>query len=534
VLAETGPLAAGQASALLGAFARAWPAALRALGIPARDLPPTRVLLLRPGSFDELTPYERRGTLGGYARSSGQEATVVVRADASPLTLRHEVAHVVLNTHLETQPLWVSEGLCDLLGAMEGAGDALGAPLGLHLEVLRRGPRPPVADVIDAGQSAAVYAPGDAQRMFDATAWLLAHRLLIGLPDGPARLRAYLAEVAAGADRQHAFTRAFGMSPAEADRALDEWLGRGELPVLRLATAAEPPPPAPVATAAEAGEADLALGRLLLHLDRTGEAARRLERAVQRAPLRAEAHEALAEARLRQRRLDLARRHVDIARALDPSRGGGLVRLAQLRLQEAWSTEAGETEAVEREVLGLLAGALRLDPGNPDAIEMRARLDPHPVAVRIAELTEVLRRDPERDELGMTLASLHIRRYSLGRAATVLRQVRERTRDDALRFIAGHMLTRIAEATAGTVEEAGRLIGIECPKKGFLVFRFAPARGGAELPLSASATSLLLFDAQGEAGERSFTCGPQDHPVEVWYRPLTDGALLMALTLLDR
>jgi hypothetical protein len=255
---------------------------------------------------------------------------------------------------------------------------------------------------------------------------------------------------------------------------------------------------------------------------------------VQRAPLRAEAHEALAEARLRQRRLDLARRHVDIARALDPSRGGGLVRLAQLRLQEAWSTEAGETEAVEREVLGLLAGALRLDPGNPDAIEMRARLDPHPVAVRIAELTEVLRRDPERDELGMTLASLHIRRYSLGRAATVLRQVRERTRDDALRFIAGHMLTRIAEATAGTVEEAGRLIGIECPKKGFLVFRFAPARGGAELPLSASATSLLLFDAQGEAGERSFTCGPQDHPVEVWYRPLTDGALLMALTLLDR
>jgi tetratricopeptide (TPR) repeat protein len=533
VLAETGPSAAADAARELRAFGSLLARSLPALGIAPRPLPPTRVLVLRPRSFDELAPYERRGTLGGYARSNAQDATLVVRADASPFVLRHEATHVVLNVHLAAQPLWVAEGLCDLLATADvtEAGSAVGGAITDHLQLLRTSRRPPVEALIDAGQSAALYAPGEPQRLFGAAAWLLVHRLVVGEPDGPARLHAYLAAVAAGSERAEAFTRAFGLTPAAADAALDVWVARNDMPPLAVVPADAPVAP-PEPALAEPGEADLALGQLLLDLDRTAEASRRLQRAVQRAPLSAAAHEALAEARLRERRPDLARRHVDVARAIDPARSSGLVRLAQLRQQQAWASEEGETEAVDREVLALAEAALRLAPDDPDAIELRARLNPHPLGVRIAELSEVLRRDPDRDQLGITLAGLHVRRYALGAAAAVLRQVRERTRDDALRFISNHMLTRIAEARAGTVEASGRLTEVGCPKDGALRFTFKPAQGPLVVLLAGGGSSFLMFDAQGEAGERSFTCGPQDQAVEVWYRPLSEGTgVLLALRL---
>ena len=164
-------------------------------------------------------------------------------------------------------------------------------------------------------------------------------------------------------------------------------------------------------------------------------------------------------------------------RPTTPARCSGapsyLVRAAAARGDVLSEAETGRAVA-------LLDRALDADPDLADAADLLARLRPAPLPHRIALLRRAVARQPERAELAFTLAGLHIKRNELAEAARVLRRARERTRDDAHRFLGGHLLTWIAPwHPAG--EARGMLEPVECLAGARWCFACAPRRPPAPL-----------------------------------------------------
>ena len=109
----------------------------------------------------------------------------------------------------------------------------------------------------------------------------------------------------------------------------------------------------------------------------------------------------------------------------------------------------------------------------------------------------------------------------MAEAARVLRRARDRTRDEAHRFLAGHLLARVD--AQGIREARGVLEQVECLAGGRLVFRVRTAAATLRLA-AASARDVLLYDAEGETFERELTCGPASVPVVARYRRPDAGA----------
>ncbi|HEV8339708.1 MAG TPA: hypothetical protein VGR25_08635 [bacterium] len=79
--------------------------------------------------------------------------------------------------------------------------------------------------------------------------------------------------------------------------------------------------------------------------------------------------------------------------------------------------------------------------------------------------------------LAFTLATLHVKRNALAAAARVLRSARERTRDEAHRFLSDHLLARIGAVASGQGEARGTPEAVECLAGGALAFRVRAAFG---------------------------------------------------------
>jgi hypothetical protein len=216
----------------------------------------------------------------------------------------------------------------------------------------------------------------------------------------------------------------------------------------------------------------------------------------------------------------------------DPSDPRGRLALAQRQLRAIWSRGDVPTQAEEDRAVALLEPALAADPDLADAADLLARLRPNPVAHRIALLRRAVARQPERAELAFTLSGLYIRRHEYAEAARVLRRARAHTRDDAHRFLAGHLLERIAGFAGETAEARGTLEAVECLERGALAFRLRTPAGVLRL-VADSPRALFLYDAEGETYERELTCGPSGAPVVARYRlapPGTTGLALISLS----
>ena len=97
--------------------------------------PVTVLLIENRARFSSLIPRERaRGeALGGFFQGGDERDYAVLHL--SPLEARpfeaaeHELAHLILNSSLPAQPLWVAEGLADLVSdaVLEGDEARLGA-----------------------------------------------------------------------------------------------------------------------------------------------------------------------------------------------------------------------------------------------------------------------------------------------------------------------------------------------------------------------------------------------------------------------
>jgi hypothetical protein len=218
--------------------------------------------------------------------------------------------------------------------------------------------------------------------------------------------------------------------------------------------------------------------------------------------------------------------------------------MAELILREAGAGGDAPPDAAEARAVALLEQALSVSPWFADAAVLLAQLRPEPRAARIRMVEQALARNPAHIDLAFTLAALRMDAQDPRGAAAALMRARDGARDETQRFLAEHLLRRLGEVTAGTVEARGRLTHLECRPGGALDF-FVEAdpesmRGGLDLVLrrpsrgapaaaprllrlrAATPAAVLLQDGSGELLQRELVCGPQQGAVSVRYRTLSD------------
>ncbi len=532
VLSNGSEAQAGRAAEHIETFHRVLQSSLAPRPGLADGARPPLVLAFRDAqSFSRFAPL-RKGEpqevdgviLGGDDRTF---IAVNLGAEDSFEALAHEYTHFALNPILPAQPPWIGEGLAELLAAASVWPESatLGRTSDAHLRRIGRGAMP-LRTLLSVGYLSPTYqgdageGAGDRRALFYAQSWALLHWIVAGGHGGMPGVTAFTEAIANGEDPASAFARSFGMTVDAAEVSLAAYLGTGPLPTVAVPLAAARTPSIEV-SAVDAGEMDAHLGDLLMRGGRTVDARSHLARAVG-AGVPA-AHQAMAGLLLREGRLDEARRHVEAALAADPNDARALQRRAEHIVREVARRGDVLGEAETGRAVAVLERALAADPDLADAADLLARLRPTPVAHRIALLRRAVGREPERAELAFTLAGLHIKRNDLAEAARVLRRARERTREDAHRFLSDHLLARIEAVASGRGEAQGMLEAVECLPGGALAFRVRTAFGLLRLSAD-SPRSLFLYDAEGDTVERDITCGPAALPVTARYLAGPPGA----------
>jgi tetratricopeptide (TPR) repeat protein len=458
--------------------------------------------------------------LGGADRAY---IAVNLGSDAFDEALAHEYAHFALNPVLPAQPPWIAEGLAELLATASvwPESAALGRASDAHLRPIARAGAMPLRALLAVGYLSPTYQRAEGREAFYAQSWALVHWIVAGGHGGMTGVMTFAEAIAGGEDPTPAFARSFGMTVDAAEASLASYLGALPLPTVAVPLAGAAPSPAIELSAVDAAEMDGRLGDLLMRGGRTRDARSHFERALGAGAL--SAHEAMAALLLREGRLDEARRHVEAALAADPNDARALQRRAEHLVREVARRGDVLGEAETDRAAALLERALASDPDLADAADLLARLRPAPVAHRIALMRRAVDGQPERAELAVTLAGLHVKRNDLAAAARVLRRARERTRDEAHRFLCDHLLARIGAVASGQGEARGTLEAVECLAGGALAFRVRTPSGLLRLSAD-SPQSLFLYDPEGNTVERDLTCGPAALPVTARYRPGPPGA----------
>lgn len=140
-------------------------------------------VLLFPG-LSEMQPYSS-GRSVGYFQPGAETAFLVVAWNAAGDPLRalgHEYAHLAMQPWAGKHPLWLREGLADLLSQIRPAegGLKIGLPIAGYIEALRKGRLLEWQQVLSASRGSPLFEGPDTGPLFYAQSWLLAHRLVVG------------------------------------------------------------------------------------------------------------------------------------------------------------------------------------------------------------------------------------------------------------------------------------------------------------------------------------------------------------------
>jgi len=477
------------------------------------------IVLANGSTFAELVPRRHRKAqqVAGFYQGCGEWDAIVARLSVEPqgpfAALDHEYAHLVLNRSLPAQPLWVAEGLAELLSDadLEGGEARLGAARP-ELEARARESTEPLAKLLQLRHDSPEYLGGSGEVGLYPSSWALARWVVAR--HGLSGLRAFLEAVADGEDPLAAFDERLAPLASAQATLFDV----PPTPLLRVARDAPGSSASGSLQADVPGRAELEyrLGELLLRAGELARSQQHLERALADAPESVPARISLAELHLRAGEPALARRELERALAVSPDDPGALLYDARLRLAQARADGVPLAPEAEERLVSQLEHALARAPDLYEAALLLVELRPKPYAQRRKALEPVFEQDPARTEVALAIAALQLKERDLAAAERVLRRAREATSEPAYRFLCDHELDEIAEYRAATAEVRGRLIHLECRPDGSL--RFTVDAAPALLLLeAASARSFLVYGAGEGSRESELDCGLQDRPVVVRY-----------------
>jgi tetratricopeptide (TPR) repeat protein len=493
--------------------------------------PITLLVIESRARFSSLVPRsgDRGRDLTGFFQGGSERDYAVLHL--SPLrrhpfeAAEHEYTHLVLNGTLPAQPVWVAEGLADLLsgGLLDGDEARLGASRPEYETLLRKPSAFPLERVLAIGHDSPEYRGHPETAMLYARSWALArwafHRR--GFP----ALLSFLEARASGQDSTAAFAGHLG-SLAEAEATL---LDIPPGPILRVPVGGEIVPSLDVEAQAAPADVEQRLGDLLLHTGRTTAARHHLDRALANDPEHAPTRNSLAHLMLRQGEWEAAREHLEAVLRSRPGDPTALLRRANLHIGRARMEGVALEPRAESRIVADLEAALSRAPQLYDAALLLTQLRPEPVAERIALLEPLFDRQPGRADVAQALSQLYFKRGDLDAARRVLTLALDATRDPTARYLIARQLARLEGFGVVTAEVRGDLIFLACRPDGSLRFTISADPKTVRVEAESSRSFLVHGEARGEA---ELLCGEQDRPVVVRYQPGatgssdTDGILL--------
>ncbi len=208
---------------------------------------PTYIFVFdHPKSFAPYTLYyegKPQDRLGGYF-GSGEFANHVAivsnqySTDVSAI-IYHEYLHFVVNTNLPGLPLWLNEGLAEFYSSfdVEDGIAKIGYPVGRHLAWLHVHTLIPMETFVAIDHDSPEYHEGNRRGSFYAQSWALTHFLVIGQPDGHAKIGRYTELLREGVDPDAAFLTAFDTTYGKLERDLNHYIGSRKFTYVTLPVA---------------------------------------------------------------------------------------------------------------------------------------------------------------------------------------------------------------------------------------------------------------------------------------------------------
>jgi tetratricopeptide (TPR) repeat protein len=338
---------------------------------------PTHVYVF--DSRRELRPFlpkrdGRVAPVAGYFQNDAEVNDIALALDSYEESARvvfHEYTHLLVLNAARSVPVWLNEGLAEYYSTYElessGTRAHLGRPIAQHVRLLRERFMP-LSELITVDTASALYNEGERRSIFYSEAWALTHYLMLQKPDGPAAINAYATGIARGDAPEQAFRQAFGAAPAEVELELRRYLQGGTFRSIVMTLPRRVSVEAPDrGRTMPPGEAAAWLGDLQRRIGRHGEAATRIEAAVQAAPSASMSQLALGLLRLDEHRADDAWEAFERAVRADP--GDFLAQFAYgaARLRQAAAAELPAQTTTMARAREALARAAAINPSSSEA-----------------------------------------------------------------------------------------------------------------------------------------------------------------------
>jgi hypothetical protein len=198
------------------------------LALPDAPRPPMRVLVF--SGAKEYALYRPSGSADAFYQPGRNRDYIVLKdfdADAFPI-VAHEYAHAALGLKGADFPPWLSEGLAEFFSTVSiDRGKAkIGSAPGGRVAALRPADLMPVATVLGVRRDSETYNTRDHAGLFYAESWALTHMLLVDEKYKAATPR-LIALMQNGASSVDALQKVYGKSPAEIEKDLRAYIGRG-------------------------------------------------------------------------------------------------------------------------------------------------------------------------------------------------------------------------------------------------------------------------------------------------------------------
>jgi tetratricopeptide (TPR) repeat protein len=350
-------------------------------------------------------------------------------------------------------PTWFNEGLAEYYSTFTMTDDqkvVLGKPIANHVYLLREKNLLPLKTLFSVNQDSPYYNERDKQSIFYAESWALMHFLILGNSGQRLlQLNKFLQLTEQNVPMDEAFTTAFQTTYAKMEDELRKYISHDRYPIspghfqhkLDYAKDME-------TGALSDAEVQAYLGDLLLHSYRA-EAESYLQKALWLEPKLAIANASLGMLRVREGKIDEARRSLEKAVAANSE--NYLIHyyyayaLSREGMTDRQVVMGYQPETVVR-IRSELKKAIDLRPDYPESYNLLAFVNlvtESQLDETIALLTKVLTTSPGRNDLLFMVAQLYMRKHDFKTARQILERLGQNNIDNQLRAQAKSMLAQM-------------------------------------------------------------------------------------------
>jgi tetratricopeptide (TPR) repeat protein len=419
---------------------------------------PTTVVVFKNDS--SYRPFKPNAYTAGYFQPGPDVNYITLKTELSdslnPFSvIFHEYTHLLINNTTGNVPTWFNEGLAEYYSTFSISDDQkiiLGKPIAHHVHLLRESRMLPLKTLFKVDQESPHYNERDKQSIFYAQSWALIHYLILGNQGQRLeQLGKFLQLTDANVPTEVAFQQAFQTTFENMENGLQNYIRNDRYPIAlrRFERKLDFDKEMKAGPMSEA-EVQAYLGDLLVHSNRR-EAESYLQKALRLEPELAIANASLGMLRVREGKIDEARRSLERAVAANSQNYLIHYYYAYALSREGMTDKelvAGYTTDTAFRIRAELEKAIKLRPDYPESYNLLAFVNlvtETQLDESITLLKRVLATSPGRNDIQFTLAQVYARKQDFKTARQILERLSQHNGDQHLRQQAQAVLAQFAD-----------------------------------------------------------------------------------------